>query len=163
MESSILITIGLGICQIEKSHFSCHWFSMIPESLVNTFVCNINEYMIGLNSLLLSDTIWHHRESMKKCYLSQCLLLISEVLWHSPDLMILYRVPKVSILCMSFTITNLRLQPFLPGVNAWIIQHRAKHVGSVWCYYSFYGNRLVTKMKVLEVLLSINQLSFARD
>ena len=65
----------------------------------------------------------------KKQYLNQCLLLISEVLWHSPNLMIWYRVPKVSILCMSFTITNLRLQPHLPGVNERTLQHREKKCG----------------------------------
>ena len=78
-----------------------------------------------VNSLVPRDATWRHRtmstlvQVMACCLtapshcLNQCWLNIIRVLWHS----LFYEMLKISILDMSFKITYLKLQPYLPGAN----------------------------------------------
>ena len=84
-------------------------------------------YLRNINSLWPSDAIWWHRSGstlaqVMACYLmapslylNQYWLIISEVLWHSPEGN--FTGDAKDILDMSLKITDLRLQPHLPGVN----------------------------------------------
>ena len=65
---------------------------------------------IGLGNGLLPDGTKPLLEPMMTYQLNQCWLIISEVLWHSPE-------NNISILDMSLKIIDFRLQPHLPWVN----------------------------------------------
>ena len=78
-----------------------------------------------LNSMWPGDAIWRHRtwftlsQVMAWClmapshYLNQCWLIISEVLWQSPQ----WKMLNISILHMSLKITHWILEQHLPGAN----------------------------------------------
>ena len=75
----------------------------------------------ALNTLWPSDAMWRQRswttlaQVMACClmapshYLNQCWLMISEMLWHSPDSNISQKIHKIFIVEMSLKFTNLRL------------------------------------------------------
>ena len=60
-------------------------------------------------------------QAMTRClmapshYQNQCSLLISEVLWHSPD--ISQQVPNLLVCVISMKMILSKLLPYLPGVN----------------------------------------------
>ena len=88
--------------------------------------------VIDIISLGPSDVIWRQgsrstlAQVMACClmasshYLNQCWLMISDVLWHSPDSNSTENV-KIFIVEMNFKFTNLRLYWNLPGTNQLMI------------------------------------------
>ena len=83
---------------------------------------------LWFNSLWPSDAIWWYRRGstlaqvMACClmapshYLNQCWLIISEVLWHSPDGNFTWNAQDIYP-WREFEITNLSLHPQVPGTN----------------------------------------------
>ena len=83
-----------------------------------------------VNSSWPSDAKWQHRSGSTLAqvkahflmapshFLSQCSLIISEVLWPSTEGdRVSQEILKISILDMNLKISNLRLQPHLPCAN----------------------------------------------
>ena len=89
-------------------------------------LCNVHTTNC-INWLWPSDVIWRQRTwstlipviacflTAPSHHLNQCCLIISEVLWHSPEVNFTGNAQDIHE--MSLKITNLRLQPHLPGAN----------------------------------------------
>ena len=116
-----------------KPHWNLNWNSKCKhfhsENIFQNVFGKMAAILCGLqkvNSSWPIDAIWQHRSGstlaqvMAWClmapshYLNQCWFIISEVLWHSPGGNFMLKIP---ILNMSLKITNLRLQPHIPGTN----------------------------------------------
>ena len=87
----------------------CHWLKLRKDcDCIRSLYIVIWSQMTWYCDMVLCQ---HCVQIMAWC-LNQCWLIISEVLWHSPE-----GYFKISILDMSLTINNLWLQPHPPGTS----------------------------------------------
>ena len=146
----VLYIILKKIFQLISTSYYLNWclFIIIYTSVKWNFICNLNIFYQGntfeigckilailfrpqcLNSLWC-DVIWWQRswstltQVMAWClsapshYLNQCWLIINDVFWHSTENNFTGN-DYISIPDNSLKITDLRLQPYLPGANALI-------------------------------------------
>ena len=107
------------------------WIPLTKDQLTGkSFHWMTSSCVSYLNSLWPSDTIWWHESRstlalvMACClmapshYLNQCWLIISEVIWLTPEENFTGNGQNIYILKITF----LRLQPYLPGTNELIIK-----------------------------------------
>ena len=96
----------------------------------------------NINSLWPHDAVWQHRSGSKLAqvmawcliapshYLNQCWLIISKVLWQSPESNFTGNVQDIYP-WYKFEITNFILQPHLPGVDELTLWSLNK-VAAIW-------------------------------
>ena len=133
-----LIELMLIYCKLDlQEYFFCiisikiqtfsarkNTFNMLLSTKCLPFCSHLNVF---INSLWPDDAIWWHRsvstlaQVMACCltapshYLNQCWLIISKVLWHSTDGIIIRRFEDISK--TRAKISLLKLHPDLPGAN----------------------------------------------
>ena len=120
VSSNIYTVIILCTVKLRTSH---SWLNFSdadqPDIIWNVFIY----------SLWLSDALWWCRSGstlaqvMAWCrqatshYLNQCWLIISEILLHLPEQCYTQGMFKLSIQYIGLKITNLKLQPHIPGAK----------------------------------------------